>query len=69
MLDEPVTTVWEIAVKRAVTGDVFNGACLYCPFFYGMSWMKSGTKLGQFLRVSYLRLLRFSLCGWQKAAE
>ena len=34
----------------AVTGDVI----LCCPFSHEMSWMISGTKLSQFLRVSYL---------------
>ena len=35
----------------AVAGDVLDGVFLCCPFFHEMSWMRSGTKLRQFLRV------------------
>ena len=43
MLDEQVTTVWEIAVHLPVAGDVFDGVFLCCPFSHEMSWMRSGT--------------------------
>ena len=42
--------VWEIAVHLAVAGDVFDGVLLCC-FSHEMSWMRSWTKLSQFLRV------------------
>ena len=48
--------VWEIAV----TGDVFDGIFLCCPFSHEMSWMRSGTYLSQFLRV-FLPILTFLL--------
>ena len=41
----------EIAVHLAVTCDVSIDTSLFCPFSHEMSWMRSGTKLGRFLRV------------------
>ena len=35
----------------ASVDDVFDGVFLCCPFSHEMSWMRSGTELGQFLRV------------------
>ena len=43
--------VWEIAVHLAVAGEVFDGVFLCCPFSHDMSWIRSGTKMRQFLRV------------------
>ena len=40
-----------MAVQLAVAGDVFDGVFLCCPFSDEMSWMRSGTKLSQFLSV------------------
>ena len=40
-----------MAVHLAVAGDVFDGVFLCCPLFHEMSWVRSGTKLSQFLRV------------------
>ena len=36
MLDQPVTTVWEIAVHLAIAGDVFGGVFLCCRFRPGV---------------------------------
>ena len=33
--------VWEIAVRLAVAGDVFDCVFLSCPFSHEMSWMRS----------------------------
>ena len=38
-------------VLLSVTGDAFDRVFLCCFFSHEMSWMRSGTKLGQFLRV------------------
>ena len=46
--------MWEIAVHLAAASDVFDGVFLCCPFSHEMCWMRSGTELSQFLRVSYL---------------
>ena len=43
--------MWEIAVYLAVAGDVFYGVFSCRPFSQDMSWMRSGIKLSQFLRV------------------
>ena len=41
----------KIAVHLAVAGDIFDGVFLCCPFSHEMSWVRSETKLSQFLRV------------------
>ena len=45
-----MTTCMGNSVHLAVAGDVFVGVFLCCPFSHGMSWMRSGTWLSQFLR-------------------
>ena len=35
----------------AVAGDVFDGVFLCCVLSHQMSWVRSGTELGQFLRI------------------
>ena len=40
-----------LAFRLAVACGVFDGVFLCCPFSHDMSWMRSGTYLGQFLRV------------------
>ena len=40
-----------MAIHRAVAGGVFDCVFLCCPFSHEMSWMRTGTKLSQFLRV------------------
>ena len=47
--------MWEIAVRMAVAGGVYDGVFLCCPFSHEMSWMRSWTYLSQFLRVSLHR--------------
>ena len=43
----------------AVTGNVFDGVFLCCPFFKKVSWMRSRTLLSQFPRVFLPTLLKF----------
>ena len=50
-----------IAVHLAVAGDVFGGVFLCCPFSHGVSCMKPGTLLSQFLRDFLRTLVSFVL--------
>ena len=54
--------MWESAVHMAVAGGVYDGVFLCCPFSHEMSWMRSWTKLSQFLRV-FLSTLSELLSG------
>ena len=49
--------MWEVAVHLAVAGGAFGGVFLSCPFSLGVSWMRSGTLLSQFMRVFLPTLL------------
>ena len=46
-----VLRVWEVAARLVVDGGVFVGVFLCCPFSRGVSWMRYGNLLGQFIRV------------------
>ena len=50
------------AVHLTVSGDVFDGVFLHCPFLNKISWMRPGTLLSQFLRVF---LPTFNFCSIQ----
>ena len=59
--------MWETAVRLAVAGGVFDGVFLCCPFIHWMSWMRSGTWLGQFLR-DFLPTLQYTRSMWYQTS-